>query len=164
MFYLLIVLLISLEIIYFSRKHSTLTVKPDNCKFVKNKELIEISFILKFINTNNRKEIMIPELSINPLILGKSNFNSLTIEKAINTQHTDLNNRVDGYWQAYIIKSLSSSSVNVNIKIIDCNESNTIEKIENIWIDLNYINYSPFGRKRSKVNVPRLGRYILYSW
>ena len=58
--------------------------------------------------------------------------------------------RKDQYWQAYILKSLHSFNVEITLRLEDSQGLDIIEDIENIWIDIKWVNYSPFGRFKYK--------------
>ena len=92
-------------------------------------------------------EVMIPDLKVKPILLGKEDLSNIEIETVISPQDEDLDVRADGYWCAYIIKAKKSSNVNINIKLKGDSSSN---HLENIWLEINWINYGPFGRIKLK--------------
>ena len=91
---------------------------------------------------------MIPEFDVKPKLLGNTDLSEIQIKTTIKTKHKDLNNRLDNYWQAYIVKSKSATQVLVTIDLKDHPNTSLLSQVDSIWIDIPWTNYGPFGRMR----------------
>ncbi len=105
----------------------------------------EIEGWIEIYNPHSKMEVMIPELKVRPVLLGKGNLNQIKIDTIITPMHPDENSRDDNYWAAYIVKSKKRTLVKVNLNISkDPKEKEIVA--ENIWIEVDWVNYGPFGR------------------
>ncbi len=150
MFFYLLLILIILETAHRLNKRSILKMNIANWNVDKNGSSIKLTGIISLNNINNSKEIMVPELALDVKLLGNKNFNSLKRNIFLKPLNEDIKDRKDNYWQAYIVKSMHSLNINVSICIEETDELNILEEIQNIWIDFNWVNYSPFGRSKIK--------------
>ncbi len=152
--YLIIILfiltLIILEISHLTTKNSILQMDVEDLIIEKSLSSIKVKCLITFYNPNNRKEIMIPELKISCNILGNDNYSPLKISQSISPVNESIQKRFDNYWQSYIIKSLEETKINLNLKVEGQNTSNSLKDIDCIWINVSWVNYSPFGRKKCK--------------
>ena len=72
---------------------------------------------LEISNPHRRMEVFVPELRIDPVLLGKADLSGLQVTTRIDAQHPDEESRADGYWPAYIVKGRSSTQARVSISI-----------------------------------------------
>jgi len=105
---------------------------------------------IEIINPHKRMEIMVPELEVKPVLLGKEKVREIEIKTHVITYHPDEESRLDGYWQAYILKSEKNTRAQIIIELEEQGSVDAIKSVENIWVDFNWISYGPFGRIRSK--------------
>ena len=144
-FLVLAVYPLSIELIHRLKPYSPLKLKPEkwNTEILDNK--VHINGILEIYNPHKRMEIFVPELKIKTIIFAREPIKDYNINTTIRSKHPDDENRDDGYWNAYIVKSLKKTSIIVNIEISNI-LPRYIENINNLWIDVFWTNYGPFGR------------------
>jgi len=108
---------------------------------------------LEISNPHRRMEVFVPELRIDPVLLGKADLAGLQVTTRIEAQHPDEESRADGYWPAYIVKGRSSTRARVSIRISGPEAQSVVDSL---WVDAHWINYGPFGRlsRRQGVLVP----------
>jgi len=108
---------------------------------------------LEISNPHRRMEVFVPELRIDPVLLGKADLSGLQVTTRIEAQHPDEESRADGYWPAYIVKGRSSTRSRVSIRISGAQAQSVLDSL---WVDTHWINYGPFGRlsRRQGVLVP----------
>ena len=150
MFIYLILILILLDTVHILTRKSILKIKHKTWKVDKSSSFIELDGLIEIINLDKKKEIMIPEFKIECKVLGKNNFDSLKQTINIKPLFDNLPNRVDQYWQAYILKSKHSFNVAIKLRLEEIQGLDIINDIENVWIDVKWVNYSPFGRFKFK--------------
>ncbi len=148
---LAIILLIVLLLLYFQfsdflTANSPLMLHPIGWTSKMEPESIVLNGSLKITNPHPKMEVMVPELSLNPILLGNQDLNSLDINIEIKPEHSQLKPRLDNYWQAFIVKKNEPIFVNIKITIKNKENPNNIHDIESIWIETNWVNYGPFGR------------------
>ncbi|KGG12378.1 MULTISPECIES: hypothetical protein [Prochlorococcus] len=153
--YLLIpfILILLLEISHALAKKSSLAIYPSKINLIFNDNQLAITGIVNFSNNNKRIELMVPKFSVKPNLLAKDTLVQLdqfNITTKVNTSHIDAPNRMDNYWQAYIVKSKSSTQANFTINIKSNTKSNLIESIDVIWVELDWIEYGPSGYNKYK--------------
>ena len=108
---------------------------------------------LEISNPHRRMEVFVPELRIDPVLLGKADLSGLQVTTRIEAQHPDEESRADGYWPAYIVKGRSSTQARVSISISGPQAQSVVDSL---WVDAHWSNYGPFGRlsRRQGVLVP----------
>ena len=108
---------------------------------------------LEISNPHRRMEVFVPELRIDPVLLGKADLSGLQVTTRIDAQHPDEESRADGYWPAYIVKGRSSTQARVSISISGPQAQSVVDSL---WVDAHWSNYGPFGRlsRRQGVLVP----------
>ncbi len=153
---LVVIGLILLELIHFFRPSSPLELKPHNWQIFKKENEILIIGSIQIYNPHSKMEVMVPELKINPLILSKNSTDGIKIDVKVQSNHPEETGRDDNYWFAYIVKSNKNTYANVKVSLTNPPSENKIKAIENIWIDINWINYGPFGllKRRQGFVVP----------
>ncbi len=135
-----------LEISHHLRASSPLRMKTLKWTITKTLNGIKATGLIQVTNTHKRMEVMIPEFKINPILLGKENINELNVQTSVMAQHPDEKPRKDNYWQAYILKSKQRTYIKVDVEIQDKDSTDKELFVENIWIDIYWVNYGPFGR------------------
>tara|TARA_B100000700_G_C14995635_1_gene833650 strand:+ start:34 stop:1203 length:1170 start_codon:yes stop_codon:yes gene_type:complete len=151
-----LVFLILIELNHKFRPYSPLEISPRDWKINKTEDHMIIEGNITIYNPMSKMEIMVPEISINPKILGGDEINYLKIEKQIISNHPDEESRSDFYWPAYILKGKKETNAFVRLIIKNSKGLKHIDNIENIWINVDWYNYGPFGRVKRKdgFNIP----------
>ena len=144
-FIILIALIYSLEISQNTKNDSPLTLSPQSWEFNKKANVISISGSIIITNNHSRMEVMIPTLDVITKLLGKNKFGNIKVSTEILNRNEDLNNRNDDYWLSCIIKSRQSTYLDILITLEDIHNSDQLKGLENLWIEINWINYGPFG-------------------
>ncbi len=149
-FLLLIFVIIILEVSHFLNKTNTLKVKPQNIELIKDDNRLQIKGSIRIENPYKNIELMIPELDIHPLLLGKYNKSDITIDVDIRPNHKELDINSDYYWQAFIVKSKCYTEASFKIDIKAINGNNFPIAIETCWLEINWVDYGPTGRNCNK--------------
>ena len=147
---MILTIIISISIFFlfieFNHKfmyYSPLTIKPkeykQNISDLKQKYIT----LLEIINTDNKMEVMIPIFKVKPYLYGIDNDLIKKINVTIKPLHPDEEIHKDDYWTAYILKSKKSTNVQVEVEVEFKNSFN--EKIQCLWLDIEWVNYGPFG-------------------
>tara|TARA_B100000029_G_C17530318_1_gene943041 strand:+ start:195 stop:1421 length:1227 start_codon:yes stop_codon:yes gene_type:complete len=143
---IVLIFVLIVEISHSLRAYSPLQLKVYDHKLVSREKGLTISSWIEIKNPHPRMEVMIPEMKVKPKLLGKEGVNDLIIKTTLDSFHPDQEARKDGYWQAYIVKSNKSTKIKISIEIEDSDKLQAISIVENIWIDILWVNYGPFGR------------------
>lgn len=145
-----------LELQYRTRARSPLSLTFQSWKVTQKGQEIVAKGVIKISNDHSLMEVMVPEFRANIKLLGKRDLNSLYKEIRITPCHPDEDSRDDGYWVAYIVKSLKQTYVEIEITIKDKSQTSQINFLDNIWIEIHWINYGPFGliKRRDGLLVP----------
>ena len=151
-----------LELRHRLRPSSPLRLKALDYKVKQSKSALDIELWLEISNPHPRMEVMVPELKIEPVLLGKDDLSQLNVSTKITPHHPDEsaepcsqseNSRKDGYWTAYIVKGHKSTRVQVTVQL-QSNESIDIQTTtDSIWVDVHWVNYGPFGRLKCRQGV-----------
>ena len=117
---------------------------------------VRISGLLEISNPHPRMEVFVPELRVDPVLLGKSDPSALEISTRIEADHPDEETREDGYWAAYIVKGRKTTRARVKIRLRAPDGRNPLDLVDSLWVDVHWLNYGPFGRlpRRQGVLVP----------
>ena len=135
------------------RPHSPLVINPLSAEVVSLEGRLELTIRFAIHNLHPRMEVMIPELWVEPVLLGHNNVSNIRLQTSIRSNHPDEPAREDGYWPAYIVRGCQSTEIDVLIKLqIECPH----EAVSGVWLNLHWINYGPFGwlARRDSVLVP----------
>ena len=139
-------LLLALETAHWLRACSPLRIKTYDYDVIRNKNGFRVLFWIDITNPDSKMEVMVPEIYIKPILLGKEGVNQLPIKTTLQSFHPDEEPRKDGYWSAYIIKSKQTTKASVTIDIENSENLEANALIDNIWVDIHWVNYGPFGR------------------
>ena len=156
-----LLLLLGLGVFWLELRHrlrpaSPLSLKALDFKVKQSNSDLDVEIWLEISNPHPRMEVMVPELQINPVLLGKADLSEVKLSTKITPHHPDEKARDDGYWAAYIVKGHKSTRVQVNLRLQNSKSSDLKTSAESIWVDVNWVNYGPFGRlkRRQGVLVP----------
>ncbi|WP_269623019.1 F420-0:Gamma-glutamyl ligase [Prochlorococcus marinus] len=142
------------EFLHYSRKISPLNLEPSNWKVISEQGKTIVNGKIKITNPHKRMEVMVPKFELKPLLIGNGRYQNVTIETNLKLSGQGTNTNYTNYWQANIVKSKSASVIDVGIILVD--NSNELSGLCNIWMEVNWINYGPFGQiiRKDGFNIP----------
>ena len=158
---LLVLLLLGLGVFWIEARHrlrpaSPLTLRQLDWTVASTETGLALEGWLEITNPHGRMEVMVPDLEVTPRLIGSANLSDVTISTEVTPHHPDEETRADGYWQAYIVKGRKSTRVHVAVTITGDAGPSVRDRIDTLWMDVNWVNYGPFGRlsRREGVVVP----------
>jgi len=158
---LLILLLLGLAIAWIEARHrlwpaSPLELRQSDWSATQNGASLEMEGWLEISNPHGRMEVMVPELEVQPTLIGSADLRDIVTSTRITPHHPDEETRADGYWPAYIVKGHKSTRVHVAITLSGTAPAPVGERVDTVWVDVHWVNYGPFGRlsRRQGVVVP----------
>nr|WP_206339184.1 MULTISPECIES: F420-0:Gamma-glutamyl ligase [unclassified Synechococcus] len=142
-----------LELRHRLRPASPLRMTPLDWRVDELGGRLRVEGVLEISNPHPRMEVFVPELRVEPVLLGSSDPAGLEVKTRIIADHPDEETREDGYWPAYIVKGRKSTRAKVSIEITGPSPS---ARVDSLWVDAHWLNYGPFGRlqRRQGVLVP----------
>lgn len=158
---LLILLLLGLGVLWLEARHRLRPASPlqlsahDWTIHVDGMDL-KVEGWLDIHNPHQRMEVFVPEISVEPVLLGQKDLSGLRPQTKLIAHHPDEETRQDGYWAAYIVKGRKTTRVKVEITIDSQDGVNVAHDVDTLWADVHWVNYGPFGRlqRRQGVVVP----------
>ena len=160
-FLLLILLLIGLGVFWIEARHrlrpaSPLTLRQLDWSIGTQGDDLDLEGWIEINNPHARMEVMVPELQVNPVLIGSSDLSDVTVRTEITPHHPDEETRADGYWPAYIVKGRKSTRIRVSVTLSSDKGLAIADRVDTVWMDVNWVNYGPFGRldRRQGVVVP----------
>lgn len=124
---------------------------------VKRKAMgLEITGTVTIRNPHPRMEVFVPEVRVEPVLLGRADLTEVRSEVRVTSLHPDEEARPDHYWAAYIVKGRKSTAAQIQVRLAGPAGSDLESLIDTVWIDLQWVNYGPFGRltRRDGILVP----------
>lgn len=148
---LILLLLLGLAVAWIELRHrlrpaSPLTMRAIDWAVAPLGSEVRVTGVLEISNPHHRMEVFVPELRVDPVLLGKAAPSQLQVSTTIDADHPDEDSRADGYWAAYIVKGRKSTRAKVTITLRDPSGSNPLDRFDSLWADVHWINYGPFGR------------------
>ena len=142
-----------LELRHRLRPSSPLRMQPKHWSVTSLSGMLRIEGVLEIHNPHPRMEVFVPDLQVNPVLLGRGDPSVLKVTTRVEADHPDEETRPDGYWVAYIVKGRKTTSVKVRIDVAGVNP---LDLVDSLWVDTHWSNYGPFGRlqRRQGVLVP----------
>ena len=142
-----------LELRHRLRPSSPLRMQPKHWSVTSLSGLLRIEGVLEIHNPHPRMEVFVPDLQVNPVLLGRGDPSVLKVTTRVEADHPDEETRPDGYWVAYIVKGRKTTRVKVRIDVAGVNP---LDLVDSLWVDTHWSNYGPFGRlqRRQGVLVP----------
>ena len=158
---LVILLLLGLGVFWIEARHRLRPTSPLQLRQldwnvqVQGKDL-ELEGWIEISNPHPRMEVMVPEIQVNPVLIGSSDLSDVTVRTRITPHPPDEDPRADGYWPAYIVKGRKSTRIQVSVILSDQTGAAIADRVDTLWMDVNWVNYGPFGRlaRRQGVVVP----------
>ena len=145
-----LIIITSLLIVYLELKHLFKTTSPLKLKITSSaiKELedeFHIDLNINIKNEHKKMEVMIPNLSIETVLIGGKKSKNNKVIGSVYTKHEDLEAREDGYWPAYIVKANNSTVINVKLTLKTHSDLLVADSPKGIWVEIKWVNYGPFG-------------------
>ena len=142
-----------LELRHRLRPASPLRLTPSDWSVERDGDTLRVTGWLEISNPHRRMEVFVPELRVDPVLLGQADPTGLQVTTRIEAQHPDEESRPDGYWAAYIVKGRCSTRARVSITV---SGPDAWSIVDSLWVDVHWVNYGPFGRlsQRQGVLVP----------
>ena len=91
-----------LELRHRLRPASPLRLSPSDWRVEGSGETVRVTGWLEISNPHRRMEVFVPELRVEPVLLGRADLSGLKVSTRIEAQHPDEESRADGYWPAYL--------------------------------------------------------------
>ena len=158
---LLLLLLAGLGLLWLELRHRLRPASPLRLTAgpfqVKRKALgLEISGTIEIHNPHPRMEVFVPEIRVEPVLLGRADLTEVQRTVRITPQHPDQEARPDHYWYAYIVKGGKTTSARIRVNLQGAAGTELENLIDTVWLDLHWVNYGPFGRlhRRDGILVP----------
>lgn len=158
---LVLLLLAGLSVLWLELRHRLRPASPLQLTAgpfqVKRKAMgLEITGTVTIRNPHPRMEVFVPELRVKPVLLGRADLTEVRSEVRITSQHPDEEARPDHYWAAYIVKGRKITAAQIQIRLTGPGGTDLESLIDTVWIDLQWVNYGPFGRltRRDGILVP----------
>ena len=142
--FIIIITLLLIETNHYFRQYSPLVLKPKELKKIIFNSSYKYISIVEIKNPHKRMEVMIPSFNVNPKLIGISQNEIININTKIKALHPDAEEeQKNEYWSAYILKGKKSTFVEIEIEYKV--KSTAIDKIKCLWLDIEWVNYGPFG-------------------
>jgi hypothetical protein len=158
---LILLLLFGLTLLWLELRHrlrpaSPLRLLPGSFHVQRSPEAVEVSGEITIVNPHGRMEVFVPEISVEPVLLGKGSLAEVKRTVEITPLHPDEDARPDGYWFAYIVKGHKRTAARIRIRLTAPAGVNVADLLDTLWLDIRWINYGPFGRieRRDGILVP----------
>ena len=158
---LLLLLLAGLCLLWLELRHRLRPSSPLRLSVgsfqVKRKAMgLEITGTVTIRNPHPRMEVFVPEVRVDPVLLGRGDLTEVRSEVRITPLHPDEEARPDHYWAAYIVKGRKSTAAHIQIRLFGPSGTDLESLLDTVWIDLHWVNYGPFGRlqRRDGILVP----------
>jgi len=159
---LIAALVFALALLWLEARHrlrpaSPLQLSSDGWKVKqKSDQLVVVKGRIRIHNRHPRMEVFVPELQLEPTLLGRGDLSALTVTTAITPQHPDEQARPDGYWFAYIVKGRKSTAAELSVRISAPAGTDLRTLLDTLWLQIRWVHYGPFGRleRRDAVLVP----------
>jgi hypothetical protein len=160
-FLLVLLLLFGLTLLVLELRHrlrpsSPLLLRPGSFEVRRRADGVEVSGEISIANPHGRMEVFVPELRVEPVLLGKGSLADVRRRVAITPLHPDEEARPDGYWFAYIVKGHKRTAARLDLRFTAPPGVDVAALLDTLWLDVRWVNYGPFGRieRRDGILVP----------
>ena len=162
-FFLVLLLLFGLTLLVLELRHrlrpaSPLVLRPGTFEVRRRADGVEVSGEISIANPHGRMEVFVPELRVEPVLLGKGSLAEVRRSVSITPLHPDEEARPDGYWFAYIVKGHKRTAARLDLHFTAPPGVDVAALLDTLWLDVRWVNYGPFGRleRRDGILVPLL--------
>ncbi len=145
--------LLVLELRHRLRPASPLQLSPGTFQVRRRAQGLEITGEILIRNPHPRMEVMVPEITVVPTLLGRGDVSQVRHELHITPLHPDEEARPDGYWAAYIVKSRKSTAAHIRLHLIGPSGVDLESMLDTLWMDVHWVNYGPFGRLQRRQGI-----------
>jgi hypothetical protein len=114
---------------------------------------LEITGEIRIRNPHPRMEVMVPEITLVPTVLGRSDASQVRHELRITPLHPDEEARPDGYWAAYIVKGRKTTAAHIRLNLTGPAGVDLESVLDTLWMDIHWVNYGPFGRLQRRQGI-----------
>ncbi|MFN5466218.1 MAG: F420-0:Gamma-glutamyl ligase [Cyanobacteriota bacterium] len=148
--------LVWLELRHRLRPASPLLLEAGPFQVRRQGDALEVEGEIRIRNPHPRMEVFVPEIQVNPVLLGRTDLSGMRRRVQITSMHPDEPPRADGYWAAYIVKGLKTTGARLSISLEPPAGVDAASILDTLWLDIVWINYGPFGRltRRNGLLVP----------
>lgn len=148
--------LLWLELRHRLRPASPLELEAGSFVVQRQGEALVVEGEIRIRNPHPRMEVFVPEIQVEPVLLGRADLSRLKRRVQITAQHPDEPARSDGYWAAYIVKGRKTTGARLRITLEAPAGLEAAALLDTLWLDIRRIDYGPFGRleRRDGILVP----------
>ncbi len=145
-----------LELRHRLRPASPLVLEPGTFAVRRQGDGLVVEGEIQIRNPHPRMEVFLPEIRVEPVLLGRSDVSIVRPRVQITSLHPDEPARPDGYWAAYIVKGRKTTAARIRIDFSVPQGVDVSAILDTLWLDIHWINYGPFGRlsRRDGLLVP----------
>jgi hypothetical protein len=157
-FLLVLLLLLGLGMVVLELRHrlrpsSPLQLLPGVFQVRRRAQGLEVTGEIRIRNSHPRMEVMVPEITLLPTVLGRSDVSQVRHELRITPLHPDEEARPDGYWAAYIVKGCKTTAAHIRLNLIGPAGLDLETVLDTLWMDIHWVNYGPFGRLQRRQGI-----------
>ena len=142
--------LLWLELRHRLRPASPLRLEAGPFHLQRQGEAVVVEGEIRIRNPHPRMEVFVPEIQVEPVLLGRSDVSLVSRRVQITALHPDEPARPDGYWAAYIVKGRKTTAARVRVSLEAPVGLDGASPLDTLWLDIQWINYGPFGRLRRR--------------
>jgi hypothetical protein len=160
---LLLLLLFGLSLLWLELRHrlrpaSPLQLIPGPFQVRRRAQGLEVSGEIAIRNPHPHMEVFVPEIRIEPVLLGRGDVTEVNHQVRITPLHPDEEARPDGYWAAYIVKGRKSTGAHIRLNFQGPSGVDLESLLDTLWLQVHWVNYGPFGRlwRRDAILLPLL--------
>ena len=145
--------MVVLELRHRLRPSSPLELLPGAFQVRRRAQGLEVTGEIRIRNSHPRMEVMVPEITLLPTVLGRSDVSQVRHELRITPLHPDEEARPDGYWAAYIVKGRKTTAAHICLNLIGPAGLDLETVLDTLWMDIHWVNYGPFGRLQRRQGI-----------
>jgi hypothetical protein len=155
---LAVLLLFGLTVLWLEARHrlrpaSPLRLLPGSFQVKRKAQGLEVTGTITIRNPHPRMEVMVPELTVKPTLLGRGDLSEVAVTTRITPLHPEEEPRPDGYWPAYIVKGRRSTTARIQLSLRGPSGVDLEGLLDTLWLEVLWINYGPFGRLRRRQGI-----------
>ncbi|MDA1246674.1 MAG: F420-0:Gamma-glutamyl ligase [Cyanobacteria bacterium] len=148
---LVLALLLGLSLVVMELRHrlrptSPLRLRAEDFRVEAASDGLTVTGTIAISNPHRRMEVMVPEIELRPILLGRGGLSGVTVSSRIEALHPDEESRPDGYWAAYIVKGRKSTRARIQISLSGVTGQSLDKLLDTLWLEILWVNYGPFGR------------------
>jgi len=145
--------LLWLELRHRLRPASPLRLEAAPFTVIRQGEALVVEGEIRIHNPHPKMEVFVPELQVEPVLLGRAELSGVSRQVRITARHPDEPARPDGYWAAYIVKGRKTTAAGARVTLTPPPGQDASTLLDTLWLDITWIHYGPFGRLRRRDGV-----------